>query len=314
MTSSASEATMPIFRHRPFALFWSGRVASTMAFQLQGVAVGWQIYALTHSALALGLVGLAQFLPMLALTLIVGHAADRYDRRRIPLCCQFVAGLTTAFLAAGSLGGWLTPGIIFAAVTVIGAERAFEMPTMQALLPGLVPPPLFPRAAAYSASAIQTATIIGPAVGGLLYAAGPEAPYALAAVLSFTACGLTTLIRQEEPVPRRVPATFKSLFSGPQLAGPAKHAGRDARAGQRRQLDVHRHLEPAGRVRIRRHRGAVRRRAGGNHRRLRHHPGCPALDAAVPGLAEGGQLRERAPERGAATPRGVARSGSAAAG
>src|SRR5215470_8608877 len=143
MSPPPPEFPRSLFHHRPFAFFWSARVLSAVSFQLQGVAVGWQIYALTHSALALGLVGLAQFLPMLALTLIVGHAADRYDRRRILLCCQFVAGLTTAFLAAGSLGGWLTPGIIFAAVTVIGAERAFETPTMLALLPGLVPPPLF---------------------------------------------------------------------------------------------------------------------------------------------------------------------------
>ena len=214
MTVLSPETTGPMFRHRAFALFWSARVLSTMAFQLQGVAVGWQIYALTHSPLALGLVGLAQFLPMLALTLLVGHVADRYDRRRIVLSCQLVAGLTTAFLAAGSLGGWLTPGLIFAAVAVIGAERAFESPTMSALLPGLVPAPLFPRAAAYSASAIQTATIIGPAVGGLLYVAGPEAPYALAALLSLSASSLTVLIRLERVAPRRAPATLKSLFSG----------------------------------------------------------------------------------------------------
>jgi MFS family permease len=214
MSASSSEFPASIFRHRPFAMFWTSRVLTTTGFQLQAVAVGWQIYALTHSALALGLVGLAQFLPMLALTLLVGHVADRYDRRRIVALCQLVGTLATAFLAAGSLGGWLTPGAIYAAVAVIGAAHAFEMPTMHALLPGLVPVSIFPRAAAVSASAIQTATIIGPALGGLLYALGPETPYVLAALLSAGACLCSNLIPATRAQPRREPATLASVFSG----------------------------------------------------------------------------------------------------
>ncbi|MEA2780721.1 MAG: hypothetical protein QOK29_2265 [Rhodospirillaceae bacterium] len=214
MNAPTPEFPGSIFRHRPFALFWSARVLSTMAFQLQGVAVGWQIYELTHSAFALGMVGLAQFLPMLALTLPVGHIADRYDRRRIVTICQLIGGMATAALAAGSLGGWLTPASIFVIVAIIGAERAFESPTMSALLPGLVPPALFPRAMAYSASAIQTATIIGPALGGVLYVAGPEAPYAVAAVLSLVASLLSLLIRTERRPPVREPVSIVSLFSG----------------------------------------------------------------------------------------------------
>jgi MFS family permease len=203
-----------VFGHRAFRLFWSARVLSTMAFQLQGVAVGWQIYALTHSTLALGLVGLVQFLPMLALNLLVGYVADRYDRRRIAALCQLAGGAATALLALGSFGGWLSPPLIFAAVAVIGAGRAFEMPTMQALLPGLVPTALFPRAAAYSASAVQTATIIGPALGGLIYIVGPEAPYATAALLSLSASLISWRIRLEHKPPAREPVSLKSLFSG----------------------------------------------------------------------------------------------------
>src|SRR5476651_1890500 len=96
-TTPASVLRLPAFR-----LFWSARVLSTMAFQLQGVAVGWQMYALTHSTLALGFVGLVQFLPMLCLTLVVGHVADRYDRRRIAAICQLVGGSATTMLAIGS--------------------------------------------------------------------------------------------------------------------------------------------------------------------------------------------------------------------
>src|SRR5215467_13649194 len=214
MTPSAPEIPASLFRYRPFALFWSARVLSTMSLQLQGVAVGWQIYALTHSALALGLVGLVQFLPMLALTLVVGHVADRYDRRRIIAACQLTGGLATGFLMLGSIAGWLTPGLIFAAVAVIGAMRAFEMPSGQALLPGLVPLSVFPRAAALSASALQTAFILGPAAGGFLYALGPAVPYGLACLFWVAACAASSLIRMERPAAPRAPVSFATLFSG----------------------------------------------------------------------------------------------------
>jgi len=137
-----------------------------MAYQMLTVAVGWQIYALTGSALRLGLVGLVQFLPAFALVLVVGHIADRFDRRRILCACQGVAVVAVTILGAGSAMGWVTEHVIFALVFVIGCARAFEMPTMQALLPALVPQRLLPRAVASSASASQTAIILGPAAGG----------------------------------------------------------------------------------------------------------------------------------------------------
>ncbi|WP_205189553.1 MFS transporter, partial [Burkholderia sp. LMG 13014] len=82
-----------LFRHAPFQRFWGTRVMSSLAFQILSVAIGWYVYALTHSAFALGLVGLAQFVPMFALTLVVGQVADRYDRRRIATICQGVEAL-----------------------------------------------------------------------------------------------------------------------------------------------------------------------------------------------------------------------------
>jgi MFS family permease len=214
MSLASPDRPDAVFAHGSFRRFWSARVLSTMAFQLQGVAVGWQIYALTHSTLALGFVGLVQYLPMLALTLLIGHVVDRYDRRRIATACQLVAGSATALLAIGSLAGWLTPPLIFAAVAVIGASRAFEMPTTQSLLPSLIPQNLYPRAAAYSASAIQTATIVGPALGGFIYVVGPEAPYACAALLSLSASILSWSIKMERTVPQREPVSLASLFSG----------------------------------------------------------------------------------------------------
>ena len=103
--SPPSISQQSVFAHRPFALFWASRVLSTTAFQMQSVAVGWLVYELTGSALDLGLVGLAQFVPMLALALVTGHVADNFDRRRILVACQTVKLLTATALGLGSLYG-----------------------------------------------------------------------------------------------------------------------------------------------------------------------------------------------------------------
>jgi MFS family permease len=212
---SPNSGTQPsILRHKPFAFFWFARGFTSIAFQIQGVAVGWQVYALTGSPFYLGLVGLAQFLPMFLLTLAVGHIADRYDRRRIVRLCQIAEGLAAAALALGSFSGWQSKESILAVVFTAGAARAFEGPTMQALVPGLVPAPFIPRAMAWSASAHQTATILGPALGGLLYTAGPTAAYATASILFLTASSLISLIHIERVPPNREPVSLQSLFAG----------------------------------------------------------------------------------------------------
>ena len=144
-----------------------------MAYQMLAVAVGWQIYALTSSALDLGLIGLVQFLPSLVLVLVSGHVADRYDRRAVVGTSQTMQAIAVMVLAVFSFHEVVTELLIFALVALIGSARAFEAPTLQALLPGLVSAPVLPRAVAASASANQTAVIIGPAAGGLLYVLGP---------------------------------------------------------------------------------------------------------------------------------------------
>jgi MFS family permease len=212
--SSVADASASPLRHPAFALFWFSRGLSTIAFQMQAVAVGWQMYALTGSAFDLGLVGLVQFLPMMALTLLVGHVADRYDRRRIVAVCQLLEGAAVVALAAGSLGGWLEREAIFALVALIGAARAFESPSMAALLPNLVPRPAIQTASAWSASANQTAQIVGPALGGLLYAFGAGAAYGSAAALFLLAAALSSAIRMATSVRMRQPLTLESLFSG----------------------------------------------------------------------------------------------------
>lgn len=199
---------------RGLLLFFGARGASTISFQMFGVAVGWQVYALTGSPLYLGLVGLAQFLPMFLLTLVVGHVADRYDRRLIILMCQFVQAAGALALACGSFAGSISQGAILAIVFVIGAARAFEMPTMHALLPNLVSPGLFSKAVAWSTSCAQTAVILGPALGGFLYSAGPTTVYSSAALLFVCAGTSIALIRTRRKAGKAEQATLKSLLAG----------------------------------------------------------------------------------------------------
>src|SRR5437667_169444 len=144
---------------------------------MQTVAVGWQLYTLTGSALDLGLLGLVQFVPTIALTLVGGHVADRSDRRVVVVICQVAQAGASVALAVGSHGGWLGRGSVLAIVGVLGAAQAFANPSRTALLPRLVPLAQIPRAIASVTSATQTSRIVGPALGGLLYDFGPAIVY-----------------------------------------------------------------------------------------------------------------------------------------
>ena len=173
-----------LLRERPFVQFWVARISTTIASQMQAVAVGWQMYELTGKPLDLGLVGLVQFVPSFLLVLVAGHFADRHDRRRIIAAAQAVAGLASALLTIGTAGGFLTREWILAIVFMVGVARAFEQPTVATLLPALVSPPLLPRAVASSSAAGQMGMIVGPAIGGLIYALSPIVVYGCAAACS----------------------------------------------------------------------------------------------------------------------------------
>lgn len=157
-----SQSPGSVLRHPGYLNFAASRVFSSLSFQSVAIAMGWMIYDQTHSALALGLVGFCQFLPMAVLTFVVGHVADRFDRRRIGLACQLIEAVTALVLAVATWQQWLTPAGILAAVTVLGAVVAFERPTMAALLPNIVPASMLQKAVATSTSMMQTALIIGP--------------------------------------------------------------------------------------------------------------------------------------------------------
>ncbi|GHD68246.1 MFS transporter [Jeongeupia chitinilytica] len=200
--------------HRPFLAFWSAQVMTAGGFQVLTVAIGWQMYTLTGSALDLGLTGLFEFLPRVLFMLQIGHVADKYERR---LICALTKALQVAgalLLFAGSIGGWLNRETIFAVAFLLGTARAFEMPAMQALLPGIVPAPLLPTAVAAAASARQAAIIIAPAIGGFLYAVGPDLTYGLSALAYAVATGLMFALPQQKPQGGAQKATLDNLLAG----------------------------------------------------------------------------------------------------
>jgi len=205
---------MTLRGHRPFALYWISRVSSTIALQMQTVAVAWQMYDLTRDPLDLGLVGLTQFIPAALFVLVAGHIADRYDRRRIISICQLVAGLAGATLAIGIANGWMTRESLLAVVFVTGTARAFEQTTLSTLLPGIVPLPMLARATAAGASATQVAVIGGPAAGGLLYAVSPVLVYALCATLYVTSSFLIGMVQATRTATSREPLSLSMLFAG----------------------------------------------------------------------------------------------------
>ena len=187
---------------------------STLAVHMQTVAVGWQLYTITGSALDLGLVGLAQFIPTVLLTLVVGQVADRYDRRVVVAVCHVLEAAAVAALALGTLAGRLDRGGILALVAVLGAARAFENPARAALVPRLVPTPLIARAIASVTSAVQAARIVGPALGGALYVLGAARVYAIVALLYLVSAAVVAVVRDREPARAREEITVESLFSG----------------------------------------------------------------------------------------------------
>ena len=168
---------------RDFRLYLGTRLLAVIAYQMAGVAVGWQVYDLTGDPLMLGSIGLAEFLPNLLLTLPAGQVADRFDRRRVLLTFMGLHAIAVSLLLTLALMPSPPVVAIFAVVMITGTARAFLAPASQSLLPLLVPPESFPRAVAFSSTIMQLAMIVGPATGGMLYMFGPPVVYGSALVL-----------------------------------------------------------------------------------------------------------------------------------
>ena len=205
-----------------FMRMWFARLFGTTGNQMLMVAVGWQMYELTASAWDLGLVGLYQFVPALLLTLVAGHVADRVHRGRIVAVCLIAqAGVAMILVAAtlgwslsSSSGSWASRELLLAVSLVLGATRAFQMPAQQALVPGLGPAAMLPRAMAFSSAGMQAAVIGGPALGGIIFVAGTAAVYATCVFLFLLGCALVLLVRYAHLPRPREPISIRSLLAG----------------------------------------------------------------------------------------------------
>jgi len=212
--TAVSAAPARLMAQRPFVLFWLSRLASTLGNHMLAVAIGWKIYDITNSAFDLGLVGLVQFVPAVVFTLLIGHFADRYDRRLIIRLAQGGYAVAAALLVLAFLAGTSNASLLFGVVLLLGTARAFELPTSQSLVPTLVPSEMVPRATAAWAAANQSAVICGPAAGGLLYAINPLLVAVTALMLFVVAITMVTLMKIERAPPRREPPTLSSVLAG----------------------------------------------------------------------------------------------------
>ena len=208
--TSDSPATASLLRQRPFVMFWGARFLSSLGLQIEAVTIAWQVYSVArvglgldvrHAAFAVGMIGLAQFLPVIALTLPAGEMADRYDRRLIAAVCLAVDAATAAGLAVLAFKGVHAVWPVYVAAVLFGSARTFLNPANTALGPMLVPRALLPRAIAWNSLSWQSASIIGPALGGVLCAVSPVIAFGAAFGLYLASASALVLIRaQTRPV------------------------------------------------------------------------------------------------------------------
>jgi MFS family permease len=202
------------FRHPSYRRYLASRFSVSLSFQMVSVAAAWQIYDLTRDPAWLGWIGLVQFLPMLALVVVTGNAADRLGRR-------LVMGVAASLLMACTLGilalvlmGRFAPVPVLVLLTLFGVGRAFYGPAATSLVVAMVPRQDFPNAVGWVTSSWQLATIAGPVLGALLYGIAPEAPYGAAACLYVFALTMIVSLPKPETTPAREPPTLSSILGG----------------------------------------------------------------------------------------------------
>src|ERR1700728_255108 len=211
-----SKAGRIAFTHPDFVLFQIARFLIVAAVEMQAVAVGWQVDDIAKRALDLGLVGLAQFLPGILLFLVSGHASDRFDRRKVLAACYAGYAVCSGLLLVLALRSAHPVLPIYLVLILLGVVRSFNGTASRSILPQLVPDEHFANAVAWNASTFQAATILGPSLGGILYAAfrGPSAVYAAAMLTAVGALISAFRIRTRPQARRREPTTIKTVFAG----------------------------------------------------------------------------------------------------
>ena len=211
-----SRAGRIAFTHPDFVLFETARFLIVSAVEMQAVAVGWQVYDITKRALDLGLVGLAQFLPGILLFLASGHASDRFERRKVLASCYAGYALCSSLLLVLATRNRHAVLPIYLVLILLGVVRSFNGTASRSILPQLVPEEHFANAVAWNATTFQAATILGPSLGGILYAAfrGPSAVYAVAMITALGALVSAFRIKTRPQTRRREPVTMKTVFAG----------------------------------------------------------------------------------------------------
>jgi MFS family permease len=208
------DAKTPLFRVRSFALLFTTRLSSNTANQMLAVAVGWQVYELTNSALNLGLIGLVQFMPPVALMLVTGQVADRYNRRLILRLCYVAELCTSAGMVVVSALPQPSIVAIYLLLLMNASARTFEQPAMASLLTVMAPRPILNRAIAAHLSAGRLSTLLGPSIGGLLYVFGPSVVYGVCSLLVLTASVASFLLPNPPPPGKQPKVSWDSLLAG----------------------------------------------------------------------------------------------------
>jgi MFS family permease len=223
-TTTDSRAGRIAFTHPDFVLFQIARFLIVAAVEMQAVAVGWQVYDITHRALDLGLVGLAQFLPGILLFLVSGHTSDHFERRKVLSVCYLGYGLCSGLLLFIAERGVHSVRPIYGVLILLGVVRSFNGTASRSILPQLVPDEHFANAVAWNATTFQAATILGPSLGGILYALfrGPSAVYAAAMLTAVGALLSMFRIKTRPQARRREPISLKTVLAGLHFIGREK--------------------------------------------------------------------------------------------
>jgi MFS family permease len=204
------------FHHRDFRLFLAARFVSVVGIQMQSVAIAWQVYSITGRPMSLAWVGLAQFFPVASLSLLAGQAADRFRRRKILMLCQAAMAALSAALFVVARAGTTHVAPIYAVLVGIGVARAFLGPANQSILPSLVPVSDFGNAVAWGSSSWQVATVLGPTLGGILYATlgGAAGVYSVASCCGLGALALITAMSGRPAAASASARARSSIFDG----------------------------------------------------------------------------------------------------
>ncbi len=202
------------FSHRGFRHYLIAQTCSSLSFQIVSLAVSWQIYAITHSAFMLGMIGLMQFLPSVLLALPAGHLADQYNRKTLIVTGQVVECIAVVGLIALPLMSWLSTSALLGLVALFSIAKAVEGPANTSLLPALLPPELLSKAMATNQVFREAMVIAGPMIGGLLYVYSPQAAYGVAALAYLLALVMIATVRYVPVALTRLPMTMKNLFAG----------------------------------------------------------------------------------------------------